>query len=138
MRYPPRPMADLCSEDVVVPGSDMRKMRSAAAEQSVRGDAAELSDIHSLPATTHLWPSSLFAMAPPPFDATRGIRTWRGGPWGPWKRELEKGSRGGVDVGTVLVCREGLRDIGPVLEMGMLGTLHGQLYTLGLAQSGRG
>ena len=50
-------------------GIDIASRRSEQVEHS-----------HSLPATTHLTPSSLFAMDPPPFVVARAKRTWRVGP----------------------------------------------------------
>ena len=46
--------------------------------------------LHSLPATTHRAPSSLFAIDPPPFVVARGRRTWRVGPRYPCCLESEK------------------------------------------------
>ena len=50
-------------------GIDIASRRSEETEHS-----------HSLPATTHRTPSSLFAIDPPPFVVARAKRTWRVGP----------------------------------------------------------
>ena len=76
--HPPSPTADLWSPLWVSDGGDIRRILNAAIRYETKHHKQQ-KDAHSFPVTAHLYPSSLFAIAPPPAGVTRESRTQREG-----------------------------------------------------------